>query len=89
MEEEQEEVKNKAIDTVKQKNHSIVDWMIVLLLSAVPIVNIIIWCIWATDTYDKEKKNFAIAQLLLSVIPVVILSILIIVFSDIIANRVY
>lgn len=59
-----------------QQNNSIVtmgDWVVTLLLSFIPIVNIIMLCIWAfgSDT-PISKKNYAKAQLIFLAIGIVL-----------------
>lgn len=63
-----------------QENNSIVtmgDWVVTILLTAIPIVNIIMICVWAfgSDT-ATSKKNFAKAQLIFIAIAIVLVIIL-------------
>lgn len=46
-----------------QKDMSVVDWLIVLLLTAIPVVNIIMLLVWAFGG-DDPKKNYARAALI-------------------------
>lgn len=47
------------------------------ILSAIPVVNIICWIVWlvSPDT-NKNKKNFLIAQIVMSVLSAVIITVI-------------
>ncbi len=48
---------------------SVVDWIIVLILMAIPLVNLIVLCIWAFGgSTPLVKANFAKAALIMMVI---------------------
>lgn len=64
------------IQVQSQHNDSVItmgDWVVTLLLTFIPIVNIIMLCIWAfgSDT-PLSKKNFAKAQLIFLAIGIVL-----------------
>lgn len=43
-----------------------VDWIIILVLCALPVVNVIMLIIWALDTNgNPNRKNFSIAMLIM------------------------
>lgn len=45
---------------------SITDWIITFVLLSIPLVNLIMLIIWAAgDAVNKNKKNFAIATLII------------------------
>ncbi|WP_250228832.1 hypothetical protein [Anaeropeptidivorans aminofermentans] len=52
---------------------SLKDWLIILLLSAIPCVNIIMLLIWAFSANENpNKSNYAKAQLILMVIGIIL-----------------
>lgn len=51
---------------------SIGDWLITMLLCAIPIVNIVMIIVWAATAQKKSKKNWAIATLIVMVIGIVL-----------------
>lgn len=51
---------------------SIGDWLITMLLCAIPIVNIVMIIVWAATAKKKSKKNWAIATLIVMVIGIVL-----------------
>ncbi len=53
------------------------EWLITLLLMAIPLVNFIIMIVWVvSDEVHPTKRNFAKAYLLISAISLVIMGIL-------------
>lgn len=70
-----------------QADMSVGDWIITMILMAIPIVNIIMLIIWAFDSTDikKSRKTWAIAQLIVSVIFTVLGIISLVVFGSAIA----
>ena len=50
------------------KRVSVGGWMGTLLLSAIPVVNLILWIIWAFAAKKPSRKTFAIACLVLTLI---------------------
>ena len=64
---------------------SLKDWLIILLLSAIPCVNIIMLLIWAFSANENpNKSNYAKAQLILMVIGIILSFILLSAISSII-----
>ena len=50
------------------------DWIVILILTAIPIVNLIMLLVWCfSSSTPTSKKNFAIAQLILLAITFVLL----------------
>lgn len=49
--------------TARKREMSVADWLIVILLTAIPVVNIIMLLIWAFGE-DDPKKNYARATLI-------------------------
>jgi hypothetical protein len=48
-----------------QETQSVTDWMIILLITYIPLVNIIMLLIWAFDSETPlSKKNWAKARLI-------------------------
>lgn len=63
------------------------DWLITLIISAVPVVNIIMFFVWAFgDGANPSKANWAKASLLLMAILVVLYILLVVVFFGIIVG---
>ena len=56
----------------KEKHHSrhmtVRGWLGTLLLSAIPVVNLIFWIIWAFASKKHSRKTFAIACLILTLV---------------------
>lgn len=65
------------MELIPNQNNSIVtlgDWVVTILLLAIPIVNIVMLCVWAFgSTAPISKKNFAKAQLIFMGIGIVLL----------------
>lgn len=53
-------------------------WVGTLLLCCIPCVNIILLIVWACSAENKSKKNWALAQIIISVVVIVIYVILIV-----------
>jgi len=54
---------------VREKVYGVGGWLITLLLLCIPIVNFILTLVWAfSGSVNKNKKNFAIALLIMMVI---------------------
>lgn len=60
----------------QNQNNSVVtlgDWVVTIIILALPIVNIIMLCVWAFGSSAPEsKKNFAKAQLIFMAIGIVL-----------------
>lgn len=56
----------------KDKHHSrhmtVGGWLGTLLLSMIPVINLILWIIWAFAAKKHSRKTFAIACLILTVL---------------------
>ena len=55
----------------KDKNYkrvSVGGWMGTLLLSSIPVINLILWLIWAFSAKRPSRKTYAIACLILTLI---------------------
>lgn len=61
---------------------SVGSYVVTLLLSSIPVVNIICWIVWlvSPDT-NKNKKNFIIANIIMYAITVVISIILVMIMA--------
>ena len=54
---------------------SVGGWILTLIVASIPVINIIMLIIWALGTGGNEnRKNYAIAQLILTLISIVIMS---------------
>lgn len=47
-----------------QPNIPIGNWLVIFLITIIPLVGIIFMCIWASDEKNKVRKNYAIASLI-------------------------
>ena len=56
----------------KAKTVSIGNWVLSLILLGIPLVNIIMLFVWAFGDGNPNKKNFAIASLILFAVSIVI-----------------
>lgn len=56
----------------KEQKVSIGGWIGTLLLSAIPGVNLIAWVVWAIAAKLPSRKTFAIAQLILTAVLVLL-----------------
>ena len=54
--------------TAEYKAVSVGGWIVTLLLSAIPGLNLILWMIWAFAAKRPSRKSFAIALLILTLI---------------------
>lgn len=53
---------------------SLVDWIITLIIIAIPVINIIMLCVWAFGNRTaKSKSNWAKANLIFMLIGVILL----------------
>ena len=69
----------------QQDNISLGDWIVTIILTAIPLVNIVMLIIWAvTDDTHPSKKTWAQAQLIWMVISVILTSIFYSVFGTMI-----
>ena len=58
---------------IREKVYGVGGWFLTLLLLCIPIVNIILTFVWAfSGSVNKNKKNFAIALLIMMAISLVI-----------------
>jgi len=48
----------------KYSNLSIGDWILIFLITIIPLIGLIFMCIWANDEKNKVRKNYAIATLI-------------------------
>ena len=53
---------------------SIGDWILTMILTSIPVINIIMLCIWAFggDNTPVSKKNWAKATLIIAAVSIVI-----------------
>ena len=63
--------KEKNINTADYKPVSIGGWIATLLLSAVPVLNLLLWIIWAFSAKRPSRRSFAAALLILTLIAAV------------------
>ena len=72
--------RNSEVMTVK-------NWLVVMLLSAIPLVNIILLFVWAFgDNVNLNKRNYSRAALLAALIGVVIYAVIMILFFLVFAS---
>lgn len=60
--------KAKNVNTADYKPVSAGGWIVTLLLSAVPGLNLILWIIWAFSAKRPSRRSFAAALLILTLI---------------------
>lgn len=65
---------------------SILNWLGTLILSAIPVVNLVVFIVWAVSSRKPAKRNYAIAALILTVVIVVALVLLILFGSEWLLN---
>lgn len=57
----------------REKVYGVGGWLITMILLCIPIVNIILAFVWAfSGSVNKNKKNFAIAWLIMMIISIII-----------------
>lgn len=62
---------------------SVGEWIVTMILLAIPIVNIVMLCIWAFGGNAKpSKKNYALATLIVMAIMIVIAVIFVVVLGS-------
>ena len=47
---------------------SVGGWLGTIILSSIPVINLILWIIWAFAAKRKSRKTFAIAMLILTLL---------------------
>ena len=52
-------------DGKKQNKVSVMNWIGTLLLSAIPVVNLVMWFVWAFRAKRASKRTFSIACIIL------------------------
>ena len=52
----------------RQQQISVLNWMLTLLISMIPGVNLIVWLAWQFMPVKKMRKRFALAALLLTIL---------------------
>ena len=52
----------------REQQISVVNWMLTLLISMIPGVNLIVWIAWQFMPVKKMRKRFALAALLLTIL---------------------
>ena len=78
---------NQILPGVKREEISVGDWMITILISAIPLVGLIMLFVWAFGGgAPASKKNWAIATLIWYAIGIVLVIIFIIIFGTILAS---
>ena len=66
---------------------SIGEWMITILITAIPLIGLIMLFVWAFgDTANPSKKNWAIATLIWYAIAIVLMIIFFVIFGAIFAS---
>lgn len=56
----------------REQQISVINWMLTLLVSMIPGVNLIVWIAWQFMPVKKVRKRFALAALLLTVLLAII-----------------
>ncbi len=70
------------IDTTRKEILSVSDWLITLLISAIPLVGFIMLFVWAfSSNAPASKSNWAKATLVLMVIGIVLAIIILVIFG--------
>ena len=57
-----------AKNAAEYKPVSVGGWLVTLILSAIPALNLILWMIWAFAAKRPSRKSFAVAMLILTLI---------------------
>ena len=52
----------------REQQISVLNWMLTLLISMIPGVNLIVWIAWQFMPVKKMRKRFALAALLLTIL---------------------
>lgn len=52
----------------REQQISVFNWMLTLLISMIPGVNLIVWIAWQFMPVKKMRKRFALAALLLTIL---------------------
>lgn len=61
---------------------SVGGWMGTIVLSAIPILNLILWIIWASAAKRPSRKSYASAMLILTAIFLLLIAVAIMVFGN-------
>ena len=62
------EILEEELELEAYKKVSVGGWMGTVLLSAIPVVNVILWLIWAFSAKRASRRTYAAAMLLLTLI---------------------
>ena len=74
------------IETQNQKPLSVKDWLVTLLLMAIPIVGIVLLFVYAFGSNENvNRQNWAKAQLIMLAIVMVLVVLILIIFGSIFA----
>ncbi len=57
---------------VKKREISVINWLGTLILSSIPVVNLIMFIVWTVTSKRASKRNFAIAGLILILLALVL-----------------
>ena len=70
----------------KKSTVSVMSWIGTILLSAIPLVNLIMWFVWAFTSRTRSRKNYAIASLILVLVSIILAVVLAIFFGQVISQ---
>ena len=65
---------------------SVLGWIGTLILSAIPVVNIVLWIVWTITGKRTAKRNFSIAMLILTAVSALLIVLACAFFGEQIAN---
>lgn len=70
----------------KNSTVSVLQWILTFILSSIPVVNIVLFVIWAVSCKIPSKRNYAIASIICGVLWIVVLFVVIALFGDVIVQ---
>ena len=74
------------LESSNQKPLSVKDWLITLLLMAIPVVGIVLLCVYAFGSnQNPNRQNWAKAQLIMLAIVLALVVLILIIFGSIFA----
>lgn len=81
MEENQEQVPLYDVPKQEEKVMSVGDWLVTLLLMVIPLVNLVLLFVWAFGSGNKNRSNWAKAELILLAIVIALYILFFVVFG--------
>lgn len=77
---------NSSYDNYNQQVMTVGEWILTFIICAIPCVNVIMLFVWAFGSGNENRKNYAKAALIMSVIGIIISIIVTVAFGSVFAE---